>query len=274
MGEAAATSQPPAAQSVQPLPDLIRVQGLTKTFGQGASELVAVNDIDLTVRRGEFVVVVGPSGCGKSTVMRMLAGLTPPTAGTIHYGDQLLDGPRRDVGVVFQAPILFPWRTVLENVLLPIDVQRRGRPANIGRAKDLLDLVGLADFADRYPRQLSGGMQQRVGIVRALVHDPEVLLMDEPFGALDAMTRDHMNVELQRLWQTSGKTVVFITHSIPEAVFLADRIVVMTARPGEIAEILPVDLPRPRDFDAMSSPEFGAIVRRIRTHFGSHGAID
>jgi NitT/TauT family transport system ATP-binding protein len=206
--------------------------------------------------------------------MRILAGLTPATSGELWMGGERITGPRQDVGVVFQSAVLFPWRTVLENVFLPIDIQKRGRDDNLDRVRGLLDLVGLSDFENRYPAELSGGMQQRVGIARALAHDPSILLMDEPFGALDAMTRDHMNVELQRLWATSHKTVLFITHSIPEAVFLADRVVVMTPRPGRIAEIMDIDLPRERTLDMMSSPEFGEYVRRIRTHFGSTGAID
>jgi len=254
---------------------LIRVSGLRKVYGDdAASGVLALEDIDLEVGLGEFVAVVGPSGCGKSTLMRVLAGLIPATAGQISFGGQALNGPRKDVGIVFQAPILFPWRTVLDNVLLPIDVQRRGRQANLARARELLSLVGLADFENRYPAELSGGMQQRVGIARALVHDPSILMMDEPFGALDAMTREHMNVELQRLWMARNKTVLFITHSIGEAVFLADRVVVMTARPGRIAEVLPINLPRERTLDAMSTPEFGDYVRRIRAHFGSKGATD
>ncbi|MDU6240890.1 MAG: FUSC family protein [Bradyrhizobium sp.] len=171
-----------------------------------------------------------------------------------------------------QSPVLFPWRTVLENVLIPIDVQRRGRQQNLPKARDLLAMVGLADFAHRYPAELSGGMQQRVGIARALVNNPAILLMDEPFGALDAMTRENLNVELQRLWQSNGNTVLLITHSISEAVFLADRVVVMTARPGRIAEVLEIDLPRPRTLEMMGSTAFGHYVNRIRTHFGAKGA--
>ena len=254
---------------------LIRAERLRKVYGDDpGSGVLALEDIDLEVGEGEFVAVVGPSGCGKSTLLRILSGLIEPSAGTVHFGGEVLTGPRKDVGIVFQSPILFPWRTVIDNVLLPIDVQRRGRAANMARARELLALVGLADFETRYPAELSGGMQQRVGIARALVHDPAILLMDEPFGALDAMTREHMNVELQRLWMARNKTVLFITHSIGEAVFLADRVVVMTARPGRIAEVLPIDLPRERTLDAMSTPDFGDYVRRIRAHFGSRGATD
>lgn len=261
-------SRPPGSQP------FIRAQGVGKIYGTKDDGVTALENIDLHINQGEMVVVVGPSGCGKSTFMRILAGLIPATSGEMWLGEERISGPRQDVGVVFQSAVLFPWRTVLENVLLPIDIQKRGRKKNLGRVRDLLALVGLADFENRYPAELSGGMQQRVGIARALAHDPSILLMDEPFGALDAMTRDHMNVELQRLWATSHKTVLFITHSIPEAVFLADRVVVMTPRPGRIAEIMDIDLPRERTLDMMSSPEFGEYVRRIRAHFGSIGAVD
>jgi NitT/TauT family transport system ATP-binding protein len=185
-----------------------------------------------------------------------------------------ITGPRRDIGVVFQSPVLFPWRSVLQNVLLPADVQRLGRAQHERAALDLLALVGLGGFEHRYPWELSGGMQQRVAIVRALIHDPALLLMDEPFGALDAMTREQMNLELQRIWLERRKTVVFITHSIPEAVFLADRVLVMTPRPGRIAETVAVDMPRPRSLEVMNTAEFGSFVSRIRRHFNAQGAID
>lgn len=252
----------------------IRATDVGKTYATAGDDVVALTDVNIHIDQGELVVIVGPSGCGKSTLMRILAGLAAASSGEIWMGEDRIQGPRRDVGVVFQSAVLFPWRTVLENVLLPIDIQKLGRKKMTGRARELLALVGLQDFENRYPAELSGGMQQRVGIARALAHDPAILLMDEPFGALDAMTRDHMNVELQRLWAASHKTIVFITHSIPEAVFLADRVVVMTPRPGRIAEVLRIDLPRERTLDMMSSPEFGEYVRRIRQHFGSTGAID
>ena len=234
-------------------PAAIRLSGISKSYGGGESGLLALQDINLDIDAGSFVAVVGPSGCGKSTLMRVVAGLIPASSGGIWIGDSQVHGPRRDIGVVFQSPVLFPWRTVLENVLVPIDVQKLGRAANIEKARELLRLVGLSEFEKRYPAELSGGMQQRVGIARALVHEPAMLLMDEPFGALDAMTREHMNVELQRLWRAKPKTVLFITHSIAEAVFLADRVVVMTPRPGRVAEVLDIAMPRPRDLDMMST---------------------
>jgi NitT/TauT family transport system ATP-binding protein len=261
----------PVAKDMHPA---ITVTKVTKNYGVRNGTVAALDEISLAVGVGEFVTVVGPSGCGKSTLLKILAGLTPATLGEISFGRERASGPRRDLGVVFQSPVLFPWRTALENVLIPIDVQKLGRERNMSRARELLRLVGLGEFENRYPAELSGGMQQRVGIARALVHDPAILLMDEPFGALDAMTREHMNVELQRIWMSQGKTVLFITHSIPEAVFLADRVVVMTPRPGRVAEVLDIDLPRERTLDTMNTPQFGAYVRRIRAHFGSVTGID
>ena len=220
------------------------------------------------------MAVVGPSGCGKSTLLKILAGLLAPSGGSASLRGTTIQGPRRDIGVVFQAPVLFPWRTVLDNVLLPIDVQGLGRDRFRPVAMDLLALVGLREFERRYPWELSGGMQQRVAITRALVHDPAMLLMDEPFGALDAMTREHMNLELQRIWMEKKKTVFFITHSIPEAVFLADRVLVMTPRPGRIVDDLVIKLPRPRPLDVMTTPEFGAYTRHIRSLFNVKGGLD
>ena len=254
--------------------DFIRIKEVGKLFGGRGPVVTALQDISFDIGLGEFVAVVGPSGCGKSTLLRILAGLIPTSSGTVWFGDRKLEGPRRDIGVVFQSPVLFPWRTVLDNVLIPIDVQKLDRKKYMSRARDLINLVGLSEFEQRYPAELSGGMQQRVGIVARLVHDPAMLLMDEPFGALDAMTREHMNVELQRLWMAQSKTILFITHSISEAVFLADRVVVMTPRPGRIAEVLDIDLPRERTLDMMTTPPFGEYVRRIRAHFGTAGVMD
>jgi NitT/TauT family transport system ATP-binding protein len=252
----------------------IRIKEVGKLFGGRGPVVTALQDINLDIALGEFVAVVGPSGCGKSTLLRILAGLISTNSGTVWFGDRKLEGPRHDIGVVFQSPVLFPWRTVLDNVLIPVDVQKLDRKKYLSRARELINLVGLGEFEQRYPAELSGGMQQRVGIVRALVHDPAMLLMDEPFGALDAMTREHMNVELQRLWMAQSKTILFITHSISEAVFLADRVVVMTPRPGRIAEVLDIELPRERTLDMMTTPRFGDYVRRIRAHFGTAGVMD
>jgi NitT/TauT family transport system ATP-binding protein len=259
---------PPAAEPV------IAVRRLEKAYGGRGDSVLALDAIDFAVAEGEFVAVVGPSGCGKTTLLKILAGLIPPSGGEARLGGTPIKGPRRDIGVVFQSPVLFPWRTVIANVLLPADVQRLDRERHRRIAMELLELVGLGGFEGRYPWELSGGMQQRVSIVRALIHDPALLLMDEPFGALDAMTRDQMNLELQRIWLERRKTVVFITHSIPEAVFLADRVLVMTPRPGRIAETIAVMLPRPRTLDAMNTPEFGEHVRHIRGHFNREGGVD
>jgi len=253
---------------------VIAVSNLSKEYQTRRGPVLALQDIDFRVAEGEFVALVGPSGCGKSTLLKILAGLLGTSQGTASLRGSPIDGPRRDIGVVFQAPVLFPWRTVLDNVLLPVDVQRLGRDRNIDRAKELLALVGLEGFEYRYPWELSGGMQQRVAITRGLIHDPAMLLMDEPFGALDAMTRETMNLELQRIWLERRKTVLFITHSIPEAVFLADRVLVMTPRPGRITETLKIDLPRPRALDIMTTPEFGEYVKRIRAHFNAKGSMD
>jgi NitT/TauT family transport system ATP-binding protein len=256
------------------LSDVIAVEDLRKEYQTPRGTVLALDDVGFNVREGEFVAIVGPSGCGKSTLLKILAGLLPATRGQVRLRDVPITGPRRDIGMVFQSPVLFPWRTVLDNVLLPVDVQRLGRNGSRSRALDLLALVGLSGFEHRYPWELSGGMQQRVAITRALVHNPAMLLMDEPFGALDAMTRDALNLELQRIWLERRETIVFITHSIPEAVFLADRVFVMTPRPGHITEEVAVPIPRPRSLDLTAAPAFGAIVQRIRAHFRSRSGTD
>ncbi|HET9752258.1 MAG TPA: ABC transporter ATP-binding protein [Myxococcales bacterium] len=262
---------PPAGQPARaPIAgEVIAVRGLRKEYQASGGPVVALDDIDFAVAEGEFVAILGPSGCGKSTLLKIVAGLLPGTRGEVRLRDLPVDGPRHDVGVVFQSPVLFPWRTVLDNVLLPIEVQGLGRARHKAHALELLAMVGLQGFENRYPWELSGGMQQRVALTRSLIHEPDMLLMDEPFGALDALTRETMNVELQRIWLEHPKTVLFVTHSIAEAVFLADRILVMTARPGRLAESVPVPLPRPRALDVMSTAAFGAIVHRIRAHFSA-----
>jgi NitT/TauT family transport system ATP-binding protein len=247
------------------------VRDLSLRYGSLRDGVLALSDISFSVPEGEFIVVVGPSGCGKSTLLKILAGLLPQTDGQADLKGTPIRGPRRDIGVVFQSPVLFPWRSVLGNVMLPADVQGLDRAEMKKRALDLIKLVGLEGFENRYPRELSGGMQQRVGIVRALIHDPAILLMDEPFGALDAMTRETMNVELQRIWMERRKTVLFITHSTAEAVFLADHVVVMTTRPGRIGDEFYVDLPRPRSLDVMNTEAFGTYVRRIRAALNPGG---
>jgi len=252
----------------------ISIRNVSKRYGTRRGEVHALEGIDAEIKPGSFVVIVGPSGCGKSSLLKMLAGLQQASVGEIHVMGQKLRGPRTDIGVVFQSPVLFPWRTVMDNLMLPIDIRKAARSAFQGRAMDMLNLVGLQDFADRYPWELSGGMQQRVSIARALIGEPALLLMDEPFGALDAFTREHMNLELQRIWMKTGKTIVLITHSIPEAVYLADRVLVMSPRPGRFVDDIAIELPRLRELGVMSTPEFGAYVDRIRSLFNVAGGID
>jgi NitT/TauT family transport system ATP-binding protein len=246
-------------------PPLIRLAGVSLTYhSRRHGDVLALRDVSLDVRDNEFLTIVGRSGCGKSTLLKLIAGLLPLSSGTITLDGSPVTGPRRDVGIVFQSAVLLDWRTSLANVLLPIEFQKLDRRAHEPRARELLELVGLKGFEDRYPRSLSGGMQQRVGICRALIADPRVLLMDEPFGALDALTREELSLELLRIWEERKKTVLFVTHSIPEAVLLADRVVVMTARPGQVAGIIEVDLPRPRTLAMEFSPAFEAASDAIR----------
>ena len=228
----------------------IQLAGVSKTYRSRDGDVPSLQPLDFHINAGEFFVVVGPSGCGKSTLMKVVTGLWPPSAGTVVVSGREVAGPLSIVGMAFQNPTLLPWRTTLDNVMLPLEIVqpycgrlRRERTAYETKARDLLELVGLKGFEQRFPWELSGGMQQRASICRALVHDPKIMLMDEPFGALDAMTRERMNVELMRIQRETGKTVLLITHSIPEAVFLADRVLVMTERPGAIAAIYDVPLP-------------------------------
>lgn len=251
---------------------MISVRGLNKTYAtREGSPISALSGVNLEIAEGEFVTVVGPSGCGKTTLLKILAGILEKSSGSVLVNGSPIDGPSRRLGVVFQEPLLLPWRTVHQNIMVPVEIQGLDRAAFDASAKQLLHLVGLEGFGQKYPRELSGGMQQRVGIARALVHDPDFLLMDEPFGALDAMTRDQMNLELLDIWAEKKKTALLITHSITEAVFLADRIVVMSPRPGRITDIIDVDLPRPRDLDMINSDAFGKYAKRLRAHFGTRG---
>jgi NitT/TauT family transport system ATP-binding protein len=253
---------------------LVRITGLEKIYrSKDGNDIHALKDINLDIRAAEFISIVGPSGCGKTTLLKILAGILQRSSGEVVMQGKSLSGPSRELGVVFQAPVLLPWRTVLQNVMVPVEIQKRDRAAFEARARHLITMVGLSGFESKYPSELSGGMQQRVGICRALVHDPSFLLMDEPFGALDAMTRDAMNEELQRIWSESRKTILLVTHSIPEAVYLADRVVVMTPRPGRIVDVISVDLPRPRTLDMQNTPEFGRFVAGIRRHFSSTGTL-
>ncbi len=255
-------------------PPLIGIRAAAKTYETQTGAVRALDGVDLDVADGEFVSIVGPSGCGKSTLLRMLAGLDPCEEGELTLEGRRIDGPSREVGVVFQAANLLPWLTVRQNIELPSRVGGRHAPGEVG-VDDLLRMTGLADFAARYPYELSGGMQQRAGICRALVRNPRTLLMDEPFGALDALTRERMNLELQRIWQANGKTVILITHSISEAIFLADRVVVMSARPGRVLCDLKVDIPRPRGFDTIiGHPEYARLAREIRGLLNAQGDIE
>jgi NitT/TauT family transport system ATP-binding protein len=256
------------------LPYKISVEHLGKTYKSADGEaLVALKDLTFEIQDGEFICLVGPSGCGKSTLLKILGGLLKRSSGSARIGERNLDGPGPDIGFVFQAPTLLPWRTVLENVLLPTEIRRLPVAQFRAKAMELLAMVGLAGFENRYSSELSGGMQQRAAIVRALVQDPPVLLMDEPFGALDALTREQMNLEVLKIWSRTKKTVVFVTHSIAEAVFLADRVFVMTPRPGKIAEIINIELPRPRRLSVINTEKFGVYANHIRQLLQAKGDL-
>jgi NitT/TauT family transport system ATP-binding protein len=255
-------------------PAVIRVRGVAKSYASREGVVESLKPLEFDIREGEFLSVVGPSGCGKSTLLKLIAGLLPVSAGSIEIEGARVDGPAPNIGIVFQSHVLLAWRTVLENIMLQIEVRKLPRKAGAERARQLVDMVGLKGFENKLPWQLSGGMQQRASICRALVHDPAILLMDEPFGALDAMTREKMNLELQRIWAAARKTVLLITHSIPESIFLSDRVLVMTERPGSIAAIYDIPLPRPRTLAMMGSPEFAQLARTIRAHFYTQGSLD
>jgi len=245
---------------------IIGARGLNKIYrSEHGDDIHALKDINFTVSDGEFICLVGRSGCGKSTLLKILAGLLPRTSGSVTLAGRDLQGPGADIGVVFQDPVLMPWRNILDNILLPIEFRRLRTADYRERADELLKMVGLTGFERHFPHELSGGMQQRASIVRALIANPQILLMDEPFGALDAMTREQMNLDILQLWQTSRKTVMFVTHSITESIFLADRVFVMTPRPGTLAEIIDVDIPRPRHLGQINTERFGGYADRVRT---------
>jgi NitT/TauT family transport system ATP-binding protein len=239
-----------------------------KTYTTKSRRLEALVDVSFHARQREFIAIVGPSGCGKTTLLKMVAGLVAPTSGTVKVHGEVVRGPISGVGMVFQAPVLLRWRSVLDNVLFPIEILRRKRSDYEEPARGILQLVGLEGFEDRRPSELSGGMQQRVAIARALIHDPPLLLMDEPFGALDQLTREQMNLELIRIWSETHKTTMLITHSIEEAVFLADRVIVMSARPGRVIDSIDIDLPRPRGRSVKRESRFGELVDRIGALLG------
>jgi NitT/TauT family transport system ATP-binding protein len=245
---------------------IVTAENLSKIYGQANATTQALKDVSLSIEKGEFVSIVGPSGCGKSTLLRIIADLDAPTRGALTVNGKTPEQARknRDYGFVFQAPTLYEWRTVVRNVQLPLEVMGTPRSEWGDRVDQMLALVGLADFHHHYPWQLSGGMQQRASIARALSFDPTILLMDEPFGALDEFTRERMNLELLAIWERTHKTVLFVTHSIAEAVFLSSRIIVMSPRPGRIADTVAVDLPYPRTFDTRETPRFFELVTQVR----------
>ena len=254
----------------QPLVSIDRVK---KRYPGTGDDALALDTLSLNIDEGQFVAVVGPSGCGKTTLMLMLAGLVPASEGQIAIDGQIVQRAYTDVGIVFQDANLLDWRNIMRNVLLQVEVRGRETPAAVQRARELLAMVGLSKFEDRLPHELSGCMRQRVSICRALVHQPRLLLMDEPFGALDALSRDQLNLDLQDMWLAHRTTVLFVTHSISEAVFMSDRVIVMTPHPGRIAADFVIDLPRPRAMALRESPAFGAFTKRIRGVFEEHGVL-
>jgi NitT/TauT family transport system ATP-binding protein len=266
-----ASVSPRAADKPTPLQPYIVIDGVGKTYAVDGNPILALEDISIDVAPGEFISVVGPSGCGKSTLLKCVAGLQGITAGSIAIQNERVVSPPDNMAIVFQRDVLLDWRTVLDNVLILVEFRGLRRQDYEQRALELLRKYGLDGYAQRYPWELSGGMRQRVAICRALIVNPELLLMDEPFGALDAMTRDDLNAELERLWYENRKTVIFITHGIDEAVYLADRVVVMARNPGRIAEIVPIDIPRPRPLSIRQTEEFGKYVQHIRHIFASMG---
>jgi len=244
---------------------ILKIKHLSLIFPDGNNGLQALDDISFAVCAEQFICVLGPSGSGKTTLLRILAGLLPPTQGEVQFGNASTSVPRHGVGMVFQKANLMPWRTVLENILLPLEIQHQPHTEALSKARALVELVGLVGFEESLPRDLSGGMAQRVAIARALIHEPDLLLLDEPFGSLDALTRERMGSELTRIWQARRKTVIMVTHSISESILLADRVIVLGPRPGHVCLDLPIDLPRPREEDIRYTPAFSDLARRVRT---------
>ncbi|MFD4796586.1 ABC transporter ATP-binding protein [Streptomyces anulatus] len=253
----------------------VRLADVSVRFRSKKRDVTAIGDVSLDVAPGEFVAIVGPSGCGKSTLLKLVAGLLTASSGKVLLGGERVTGPRHDIGYVFQRAALLEWRSALRNILLQAEIRHMEPASARERADDLIRMTGLTGFEDAYPHELSGGMQQRVALCRALLHEPPVLLMDEPFGALDALTREQMNTELNRIWRTTGTTVLLVTHSISEAVYLADRVVVMSPRPGTVTEVIEVGLPAERDYsETLGRPEFRAAAAHIRDLLGAVSAHD
>lgn len=245
--------------------DLIEIKDVGITYQVKDDLIHAIDKVSFGAREGEFITIVGPSGCGKTTILKAVAGLLQPTRGTIKIGGVEVKGTNPNIGIVFQSPALMAWRTIIKNIMLQVEVRHLDNDTYLPKAMDLIKLTGLSGFEHKWPYQLSGGMQQRASLCRALIHDPPVLLMDEPFGALDALTREVMNLELQRIWLERKKTVIFITHSIQEAVFLGDKVIVFSQRPAVIQEVVAPEFKRPRALTVMAKPEFASIVGHIRT---------
>ena len=263
----------PGSGSVSVARTAVELAGVAKTYRRRGVETHALASVDLAIREGEFLAMVGPSGCGKSTLLRLVAGLHLASAGEVRIGGRVVDRPQTALGIVFQSPVLLDWRDALDNVLVQVELRGLDPSAYRERALELLDQVGLRDFADRYPHELSGGMRQRVAIARALIHDAPLLLMDEPFGALDALTREQMRLDLEALWLATRKTVLFITHSVDEAVLLADRVVVMTPRPGRIERVLDIGIARPRGLAARRDAAFAEATQQITDLFLARGVL-
>jgi NitT/TauT family transport system ATP-binding protein len=259
-----------ATTSESPLIDL---RAVAKTYETDTGSVHALARVDLKIKRGEFVSLLGPSGCGKTTLMSLIAGLATPSEGEVRIDDVSIRAPYTNLGIVFQNAELLDWRTALQNIMLQMEIRGLDVKTYLPIARKLLAQVGLKDFENKYPDELSGGMKQRVALCRALIHDPEILLMDEPFGALDAMTRDQMNADLQRIWMQSKKTAVLVTHSIDEAVFMSDRVIVMSARPASVVEDLQIDLPRPRSLDVRDTPKFNEYTAHLRARFKALGVF-
>jgi NitT/TauT family transport system ATP-binding protein len=273
MPEEVKREQPTLEPSHEHDPQLIEIREVTKNYRSRNGEVYALAPTSFDIAEGEFVSIVGPSGCGKSTLMMLVSGLVPATSGTIQIGGTAITKPYTDLGIVFQQDLLMEWRSTLNNVLIQAEFRGVPKKSLEPQARKLLAQVGLAGFEGKYPYELSGGMRQRAAICRALVHDPKLLLMDEPFGALDALTREQLNLDLQDMWHKSRKTVLFITHSIGEAIFLSDRVLVFGPRPGSIVDDITIDLPRPRRLSMRSGDQFGEYTERIRSTFQSMGVI-